>query len=312
MRPLALKERASGVAWYPWRCAEESWAGSWKEPAGGPVLLVGYSRCMTNPLHGRVAVVTGSTAGIGLAIARELARLGSFCVVNGRREERVRDIAAEFGEARVRGVAGDASDEGVIARLLDTARDSLGEPGREADLIVINAGRGLKGSVMDSDPAQWEEMVRTNLMGVARMIRGAGNRLLAEIKRQHGDSPSAAKVLERPRDIIVIGSIVGKHVSPFSSMYGATKFGVHGLVEGARRELGAKGIRVTLIAPGFVTSEFQGVAGYDPKWYENVVDRIGPVLAPEDVARLIGFVVSQPPAVQIGDVIIRPVRQEYP
>jgi NADP-dependent 3-hydroxy acid dehydrogenase YdfG len=267
---------------------------------------------MTHSLKDRVAVVTGSTAGIGLAIVRELARLGSFCVVNGRREERVRDIVAELGEANFRGVAGDASDDAVVTRLLDTARDALGEPGREADLIIINAGRGLKGSVMDSDPAQWEEMVRTNLMGVARMIRASGNRMLAEIKRQHGDSPSAEKVLSRARDIIVIGSIVGKHVSPFSSMYGATKFGVHGLVEGARRELGPKGIRVTLIAPGFVTSEFQGVAGYDPKWYDGVVERIGPVLAPEDIARLIGFVVSQPPAVQIGDVVIRPVRQDYP
>jgi NADP-dependent 3-hydroxy acid dehydrogenase YdfG len=272
---------------------------------------------MTYSLSDRVAVVTGSTAGIGLAIAREVVALGGGCVLNGRREARLREVVAEVGARavnanHVRGVAGDASDDAVIERLLDAGRDEVGPRGREADLIVLNAGRGLKGSVMDSDTAQWDEMIRTNLLGVARLIRAAGNRLLAEIKREHGDTPSAAKVLSRPRDLIVIGSIVGKHVSPFSSMYGATKFGVHGLVEGARRELGPKGIRVTLVAPGFVTSEFQGVAGYDPKWYEGVVERIGPVLSPEDVARLVGFIASQPPAVQVGDVVIRPVRQDYP
>jgi NADP-dependent 3-hydroxy acid dehydrogenase YdfG len=95
-------------------------------------------------------------------------------------------------------------------------------------------------------------------------------------------------------------------------MYGSTKFAVHGLTEGLRREVAPKGIRVTLVEPGFVVSEFQGVAGYKEEWFKGVVDRIGPVLEPADVARAVTFVCSQPAHVHAGDVLIRPTRQDYP
>ena len=95
-------------------------------------------------------------------------------------------------------------------------------------------------------------------------------------------------------------------------MYGSTKFGVHGLTEGARRELGPKGIRVSLIEPGFVKSEFQGVAGYDPRWVDGVFEKFGPVLAGADIARVVSFIASQPPHVHVNDVMLRPTRQDYP
>ena len=110
----------------------------------------------------------------------------------------------------------------------------------------------------------------------------------------------------------MIGSNVGRHISPFSSMYGSTKFAVNSLAEALRREVGPRGIRVTLIEPGFVKSEFQGVAGYDPAWFEGVLTKIGPVLEPEDVARAVSFVASQPAHVHVSDVLVRPTRQEYP
>ena len=127
-----------------------------------------------------------------------------------------------------------------------------------------------------------------------------------------GEGRTGPAVLTHPRDIVVLGSTVGRHISPFSSMYGSTKFAVNSLAEAARRELGPKGIRVTLVEPGFVVSEFQGVAGYDPEWFKGVVERIGPVLTPADVARTVGFIVSQPAAVHINDIVIRPTRQDYP
>ena len=185
--------------------------------------------------------------------------------------------------------------------MLDRARDHFG---READLVVVNAGRGLSGSVLTSDPGQWEEMIRTNLLGAAHLMRAAAGRMLADLE--------GADWRERARDIVVIGSNVGRHISPFSSMYGSTKFAVNSLAEALRREVGPRGIRVTLIEPGFVKSEFQGVAGYDPDWFEGVLEKIGPVLEPEDVARAVGFVTSQPAHVHVSDVLVRPTRQEYP
>lgn len=263
-------------------------------------------------LHGRIALVTGSTAGIGLAIARDLAARGARVIINGRRAERVREIVADLNREhgstpRAVGISGDAADQSTIEALLAESRRAFNA---DPDLVVVNAGRGLNGSVISSDTEQWEEMIRTNLLGAALLIRAAAGRMLAESDRL--GSSGGAKWIERPRDIIVIGSVVGRHVSPFSSMYGATKFGVHGMTEGVRRELAPKGIRVSLIEPGFVVSEFQGVAGYEDAWFKGVVDRIGPVLEPEDVARTVAFIAAQPARVHIGDVLIRPTRQDYP
>lgn len=261
-------------------------------------------------LKGRIAVVTGASAGIGEAIARDLIANGAPTVLNARRETRLKELLGELGPEDVATVAGDTADEAVIARMLDAARDEFGAGKREVDLVVVNAGRGLNGSVMSSDQSQWEEMVRTNLLGAARLIRAAGERMLKSVPADQ--VTRAGSWLKTPRDIVVLGSTVGRHVSPFSSMYGATKFAVHGLVEGARRELGPKGIRVTLIEPGFVKSEFQDVAGYDPKWVDGRWEAIGPVLEPADIARVVTFTASQPASVHVCDMLIRPTRQDYP
>ncbi len=260
-------------------------------------------------LKDRLAVVTGGSSGIGYEMVKELVAHSCPVIANGRRKDKLKDLTLEFSPESIATVQGDAADEKVIAATLDLARKRFGDAERDADLVVINAGRGLKGSVMDSDTAQWEEMIRTNLLGAALMIRHAGQRMLADIDRRAARGKSWR---EHPHDIVVIGSTVGRNVSPFSSMYGSTKFAVHGLVEGARRELGPKGVRVTLVEPGFVVSEFQGVAGYDPKWFEGVVDRIGPVLKPEDVVRAIIAVITQPPWVHFNDIALRPTRQDYP
>jgi NADP-dependent 3-hydroxy acid dehydrogenase YdfG len=259
----------------------------------------------------RVAVVTGASAGIGEAIARELVSGGWRVVINARRKERLEELATELNAARGRAgggvrvvcAAGDAADKAVIEAMLDRAKASFG---READAVVVNAGRGLAGSVFTSDESQWEDMVRTNLLGAARLMRAAAGRMVGATE----GAPEGW--VKRARDIVVIGSIVGRHVSPFSSMYGSTKFGVHGLAEGLRRELGPRGIRVTLIEPGFVVSEFQGVAGYKDEWFKAVVDKIGPVLQPADVARAVGFVLAQPAHMHVSDIVVRPTRQEYP
>lgn len=253
-------------------------------------------------LQDRIAVVTGASAGIGAAVARALSQRGAAVVLNARRAARLADLAGQLGPEDAAVVAGDCADDAVITQMLDTAKERFGGGTREADLVVVNAGRGLNGSVVSSDPAEWEEVVRTNVLGAARLMRAAARRMTSA----RGDWTKA------PRDIIVLGSVVGRNVSPFSSMYGGTKFAVHGMVEGVRRELAGQGVRVSLVEPGFVVSEFQGVAGYDPDWVKAMWDKLGPPLTPEDVARMIAFIAEQPAAVHVSDLVVRPTRQDYP
>lgn len=270
------------------------------------------------PLTGRIAVVTGASAGIGAAVARSLAAGGASVVVNARRRDRLDGLVRELGAERAAAVPGDAADEGVIAAMLDEARRRFGAGEREADLVVVNAGRGLRGSVYDSDPSQWEQVVRINLLGAARLLRAAAERMAGPVPIQQGPPPApvpakpSANWLDRPRDIIVLGSTVGRHISPFSSLYGSAKAGVHMLAESLRRLMAPRGVRVTLLEPGIVRSEFQGAAGYDPPSFGAFMDSIAPVLTPEDIAHLVMFVVTRPAGVHVCDVMIRPTRQEYP
>jgi NADP-dependent 3-hydroxy acid dehydrogenase YdfG len=117
---------------------------------------------------------------------------------------------------------------------------------------------------------------------------------------------------KRAADIVIIGSVVGRHISPFSAVYGASKFAVHSLAEGLRREVGPKGIRVSLVEPGVVISGFQDGAGYSDEMVQTFEDKFGPLLHGEDVANAIHFIVSQPPHVHISDIMVRPTRQDYP
>ena len=248
-------------------------------------------------LNGRVAIVTGTSAGIGLALVRDLISQGSHVVGNGRRREKLEQIAAEFPADQFTFEVGDAAEEEVIGRLFERAATTFK---RNADIVVLNAGRGLAGSVLSADLSQLESMVHTNLVGVLRLLRRAGEELLKDPK------PNVA------RDIVVLGSTVGRHHSPFSAVYGSTKFAVNSLAESFRREMGPQGVRVSLIEPGIVESEFQSVAGYNADWQQNFMQKFAPVLQPQDVARVITFILSQPPHVHINDVMLRPTRQDYP
>ena len=256
-------------------------------------------------LSGRTAIVTGSSSGIGEAIARALAASGAGVVINARRESRLRKLerSIEGLGGRAACVAGDAVEAETIGRMFDAAQ-ALSPDGLGADLVVANAGRGLAGSVLTSSESEWEEVIRINLLGCARLVREAGNRLIPMAPE---GEPCA-----RARDIVVLGSNVGRHISPFSSLYGATKFAANSLAEAARREMGPRGVRVSLIEPGVVLSEFQAVAGYTSELTEGFEQKFGPLLKPEDVARAIVFVVAQPAHVHVNDVVIRATRQDYP
>lgn len=261
-------------------------------------------------LHKRVAIITGASAGIGEATARALTSLGAHIVLNARRAEKLHALASTINSAAANNpdkgkavvVPGDCVEHDTIVALFDAAQREFGAP---ADLVVVNAGRGLRGSPLSSDEDEWESMIRLNLLGAARLIREAGNRLRADAEKAK-DWPRTA------RDIVVLSSSVGKHISPFSSMYGGTKFAITSVAEAVRRELAPSGVRVSAIHPGVVKSEFQTSAGYDPETFGQFMASIAPVLEPDDIARTIAFIVSQPPHVLVNDVMIRCTRQEYP
>ncbi|MDE2344013.1 MAG: SDR family NAD(P)-dependent oxidoreductase, partial [Betaproteobacteria bacterium] len=170
-------------------------------------------------------------------------------------------------------------------------------------LVVANAGRGLGGAVTDADLSQFADVLHINVTGTLALLQQAANHLVAQ---QAGTFPKQAA------DIVIIGSVVGRHISPFSAVYGATKFAVHSLAEGLRREVGPKGVRVSLVEPGVVLSGFQQVAGYGDDTIRTFNERFGPLLYGEDVANTIHFMVSQPPHVHLSDVMVRPTRQDYP
>ncbi len=247
-----------------------------------------------------------------------LVKNGAAVVINARRRERLEALVLELGTEDVVAVTGDAAEESVVTEMLDVARHTFGAGQREADLVVVNAGRGLRGSVYDSDPAQWEEIFRINLLGASRLMRAAAERMAGPVPVQKGPPPPQAPPqpprdwLDRPRDIIVLGSTVGRHISPFSSLYGSAKAGVHMLAESLRRLMAPRGLRVSLLEPGIVRSEFQDAAGYDRASFGAFMDSISPVLTPDDIARLVLFIASQPAGVHVCDVMIRPTRQEYP
>jgi len=247
----------------------------------------------------RIAIITGATSGIGEATARRFIASGYGVVGNGRNAEKLRALEQELGAAFC-GIAGDASESVVLEKLFASAIERFGKP---ADIVVANAGRGLGGSVKDADLSGFEAMLKINVTGTLALLQKAARKMADE--QQAGYPEQAA-------DIVIIGSVVGRHISPFSAVYGATKFAVHALAEGLRREVGPKGIRVSLVEPGIVISGFQDGAGYSDEMVQTFEDRFGPLLHGVDVANAIHYIVSQPPHVHISDIMARPTRQDYP
>lgn len=251
----------------------------------------------------RLAIVTGASSGIGQAIARDLASHGAKLVINARRAEKLAALEVELNHenSQVVSVAGDAALEAVVDQLFRTAYENFEA---DPDVVVVNAGRGLMGSLTSAKLEEFAEVVQTNLVGAVYLMRKA-----AKIMQAASDTETP---LSRARDIVILGSIAGKHLSPFSSLYGSTKFAVASLAEALRRELAPKGIRVTLLEPAIVLSEFQSVAGYDEAWRKTYAEKYGPLLMPDDVARMVHFVISQPAHVHLSNIVVRPTRQEYP
>ncbi len=254
-------------------------------------------------MKSRVSIITGVSSGIGRSIAERFLSKGYAVVGNARGKDRLADLAvwSKKTPGTFIPVEGDVTEEKTITTLLNVCLDKF----KVFPCIgVVNAGRGLPGTLTHSDPTKWEEVINLNILGVFRQLRMLAIAMTSEDTRNTATFPS--------RDIVVIGSTIGTYVSPTNPVYGATKFAIHGVTEALRRELGPLGVRVTLIQPGFVHTNFQEASGYDLRAFEQAVQSISPLIEAQDVARTVEFVVDQPPHVHLHDIMVRSTRQSYP
>jgi NADP-dependent 3-hydroxy acid dehydrogenase YdfG len=252
---------------------------------------------MNKPFSGKTAIVTGASSGMGHATAAALARGGAAVVITARRKERLDELAAEIiaDGGKALAVAGDAGIQGEIDRLLEQAL-AWKEGGCKYDIVVINAGRGVAGSIITSDESKWQELYQVNVLGAAYLMKRAGQYLLQK----------------KSGDIVIVGSVVGRNISPFSGFYGSSKFAVGALAESLRRELCLHGVRVSLVMPGIVVSEFQDVAGYNQENFGKTVAEFGRLLEPQAIADGIQWLLSLPPHVNVNEIMIRPTGQSFP
>jgi NAD(P)-dependent dehydrogenase (short-subunit alcohol dehydrogenase family) len=199
-------------------------------------------------LRGKSAVVTGSTRGIGRAIAEELAKAGAKIVITGTRAPDVERVAAEMGAtgAAALGFACDVRRYDEVQALMDFAADKAGG----LDILINNAGIGLFAPISEMSPEDWDRVIDTNLTGVFYCSRAAIPHLL---KRGGGA-------------IINISSLAGKNAFAGGAAYNASKFGLEGLSEAMMLDLRYQNIKVAYVMPGSVATEFSGRSAQDESW----------------------------------------------
>jgi NADP-dependent 3-hydroxy acid dehydrogenase YdfG len=222
-----------------------------------------------------VFLVTGASSGIGAATAREASRAGYRMVLAARSVDRLAELAEELGgDERAMTARCDVTEwfdqEAMVAATLERFG--------QLDVAFANAGFGASRGFLNESPEHWRSMVLTNVYGAALTIRAT----LPALKESRGH-------------LLLTGSVAGRRALP-GSLYSATKWAVTAMGESARQELQDTGVRVTVVEPGMVDTPF----------FDNPVSD---ALHPEDVARAVMFAVSQPPHVDVNEILIRPTAQ---
>jgi len=222
-----------------------------------------------------VFLITGASSGIGAATARQASAAGHRLVLAARSTDKLEALAAELGgDERAIAVTCDVTDFAQQEAMVQAAHDAFGR----VDVVFANAGFGAARGFLEESPEQWRDMVLTNVLGCAYTIRAA----LPALKESVGH-------------LLLTSSVAGRRALP-GSLYSATKHAVTAMAESARQELNDSGVRVTAIEPGMVDTPF-----FD--------DRPSNALEPGDIARAIMFAVSQPPHVDVNEILIRPTSQ---
>lgn len=244
-------------------------------------------------LKDKIALVTGASAGIGRACAEALAREGANLLICARRGDRVRQLAKELTEeygVDVQAFALDVRNQKEVEKTLT----ALPEKWRAIDILVNNAGlsRGLE-KLHEGLVSDWEEMIDTNVKGLLYVSRVVIPWMAA---RKKGD-------------VVNIGSIAGHEVYPAGNVYCATKFAVDAITKGMQIDLVDTPIRVSVVDPGMVETEFSIVRFHgDTTRADKVYEGITP-LSGADVAEAVLFCVTRPPHVNVHQVRIMPTNQ---
>lgn len=232
-------------------------------------------------LAGSVALVTGGSRGIGRAIAQRLATLGASVAICGREGTALQSAAADLEKLGARAFfrLTDVSKASQVSELVAETEAALGS----ISILVNNAGIGLFGPAHEKTEADWDRVVNTNLKSVFLVSSAV---VPSMIRRGSGD-------------IINISSLAGRNTFAGGGIYCASKWGLMGLSGCMMEDLRGHGIRVSVVCPGSVATEFSGSRPKDP----------GKALCPEDVAHAVEAIVTQRPGSVVSEIQLRPLRK---
>ena len=235
-------------------------------------------------LTGKTAIITGASSGIGWASALALASEGANLVITARRKDRLESLAAAIGKAggRAAHVAGDAREEQTAASCIAAAKEQYGR----LDILINNAGIGNYKNLEEFSVEEYDEMMSTNMRSTFLFTRHAVPEMLAQ----------------KSGLLLTVSSVAGIHGFAREAIYCATKFARRGFMQALDNELRPKGIRVGLILPGGVKTEFAVGSGRT----EEGVAKSG-MLDAEDVAQAVLLACVQPEHSRILEIRMRPM-----
>ncbi|HEX8848467.1 MAG TPA: 3-oxoacyl-[acyl-carrier-protein] reductase [Gemmatimonadaceae bacterium] len=234
-------------------------------------------------LSGRVALVTGSTRGIGRAIAQTLTAAGAKVAVVGRDRAKAEEAAAQIG-GEARGFSCDVANTGSVAALVEEVEKSYGS----LDILVNNAGLTRDNLLMRIKDDDWDAVLDANLRGAFASIRAASRGMM---KRRWGR-------------IINIASIVGITGNKGQANYAASKAGLIGLTKSVAKELGSRNILCNAVAPGFIETDMTAAMTPEARAAMSAqipLERLG---KPEDIAGMVAFLASEHAAYITGQVFV--------
>ena len=254
---------------------------------------------MTRQLENTVALVTGSSSGIGAATARRLAAEGAAVALVARRGDRLAGLAAEIrldgGTALA--VQADVTSQQEAAGAVETAVAELGR----LDIVVNNAGIMLLGPALDAPIDEWDRMVALNIQGMLYITHAT----LPHLVRAAADSP------RQVADLVTITSTAGRVARPGSAVYNLTKFGAAAFSEALRQELVSRRVRVSVIEPGTVDTELTSHLREDIRQGAQNQTAAIELLRPDDIADTVAYLVTRDRRVAVNEVLIRAAEQTW-